>query len=369
MVESSSLPKGTRRYPHEFARDFIAAAIRATGVPEVHAQLVAEVLISADLRGVRSHGLGRLSILVDTLERGGLNKNSSYEFRAGSNTTGILDADNGLGPVASDKAMAHAISMAEVQGTGFIAVRNSSHMGYPGYWAKKAVDRGFIGICMTNGGQFVTPTFGIEPALGTNPFSVGIPGGDGGKIFHLDIATSTVARGKIETFLREDKPIPQGWVPDSYGPLKLDERGILPFDVPLLPLGGEGVETGGHKGFALSLMVELLCSILSGSGVDEELGKKTEDEGKPTFPSAGHFMGAIKIGGFRDPALVYAQMAGILSRIENVKKVPGQDRVYIPGELETMAEEENRRLGIPMTPAVLEQVQKLNERLGLGFEL
>ena len=367
MVESSSLPEGTRRYPHEFARDFIAAAIRATGVSEDHAQLVAEVRISADFRGVRSHGLGRLPILVDTLEHGGLNKNSSYEFHAGSNTTGVLDADSGLGPVASSKAMDHALSMAEAQGTGFVAVRNSSHLGYPGYWAKKASDKGFIGICMTNGGQFVTPTFGIEPALGTNPFSVAIPGGDGGKIFHLDIATSTVARGKIETFLREDKPIPPGWVPESYGPLKLDERGILPFDVPLLPLGGEGVATGGHKGFALSLMVELLCSILS--GFDDIPEEKSDNDGTPTFPAAGHFMGAIKIGGFRDPALVYAQMAGILSRMENVKTVPGQDRVYIPGELETMAEEESRRVGIPVTPAVLEQMQKLNVRLGLSFDL
>jgi LDH2 family malate/lactate/ureidoglycolate dehydrogenase len=376
MVESSTLPEGTVRFPHEFIRDFIAAAIRAVGVPDVHARLTADVLISADLRGVRSHGMGRLPILVDTLERGGINKNSSYLFKTGSNTTGVLDAENGLGPVASNIAMEKAISMAEEQGTGFVAVCNSSHMGYPGYWAKKAMDRGFIGLCMTNGGRFVTPTFGVEPTLGTNPFSIAIPGGPDGEIFHLDIATSTVARGKIETLLREEKPIPKGWVPEAYGPLRLDERGILPFEVPLLPLGGEGTETGGHKGFALSLMVELLCSILSGSGTQD---MKEENEGGaegqtfpsagPTFPAAGHFMGAIKVDGFREPARVFAHMAEIYGRIRGSKKAPGHDRIYTPGELEVIAEEENRRQGVPITPAVLEQARRLNERLSLGFEL
>ncbi len=369
MVESSDLPEGTVRFQHEHIRDFIAAAISATGVPDDHARLTADVLISADLRGVRSHGMGRLPILVDTLERGGINKNSSYPFHTGSNTTGVLDAQNGLGPVASNIAMEKAISMAEEQGTGFVAVRNSSHMGYPGYWAKKAMDRGFIGICMTNGGQFVTPTFGVEPMLGTNPFSVAIPGGPDGEIFHLDIATSTVARGKIETFLREDKPIPKGWVPEAYGPLKLDERGILPFDVPLLPLGGEGTETGGHKGFALSLMVELLCSILSGSGTLDAKGENAGDADGPTFPSAGHFMGAIRVDGFREPALVFAHMAEIYGRIRGSEKAPGHDRIYTPGELEVIADEENRRLGVPITPAVLEQARRLNERLSLGFKL
>lgn len=369
MVESGSLPEGTVRFPHEFIHEFIVATIRATDVPEEHARLTADVLVSADLRGVRSHGLGRLPILVDTLERGDINKNSRYPFHAGSNTTGVLDAENGLGPVASDKAMEKAISMAEEQGTGFVAVRNSSHLGYPGYWTKKAVDRGFIGICMTNGGHFVAPTFGIEPVMGTNPLSVGIPGESGGQIFLLDIATSTVARGKIETYLREDKPIPKGWVPEAYGPLKLDERGILPFEVPLLPLGGEGTQTGGHKGFALSLMVELLCSILSGSDSQEQKEEKTEGAGQPTFPTAGHFMGVFKVEGFREPSLVFSHMAKIFDQIRNVKKAPGQDRIYIPGELESIAEEENRRLGIPITPAVLDQVHRLNDRFTLGFKL
>ena len=366
MVESAALPEGTVRFPSEAVRDFIIRVFRALEVPEDHARVTAEVLVSADLRGVRSHGVGRLPLFVDTIERGGINKRSRYPFRAGSHTTGVLDAENGLGPVAANLAMERAIAMAEKQGTGFVAVRNSSHLGYPGYWTQKAIDRGFIGICMTNGGRFVTPTFGVEPVMGTNPLSVGIPGGSSGQFFHLDIATSTVARGKIETFLREVKPIPKGWVPEALGTLQLDERGILPFEVPMLPLGGEGTEAGGHKGCGLSLMGELLSSILSGQLPPEPQGKGA---GQPTFPSAGHFIGAIQVGGFREPSLVFAHLAGTLDRVRGAKKAPGHDRIFIPGEVEAMAEAENLRLGIPVTPPILKQLRRLNDRLKLGASL
>ena len=131
----------------------------------------------------------------------------------------------------------------------------------------------------------------------------------------------------------------------------MDERGILPYDVPLLPLGGEGTEAGGHKGYALSLMVELLCSLLAGQ----------------SNPSTSHFMGAIKIGSFRETSLVYKQMAEAFDTIRQGKKAPGRERIYIPGELEAIAEAENRRLGIPVIPPVLEQIRQLNEKMELGF--
>ncbi|MFC1491945.1 Ldh family oxidoreductase [Nitrospinota bacterium] len=365
MVESAPLPEGTVRFPHNFFHDFFVAAFSAIDVSEEQARLMADVLISADLRGIRSHGAARLVAFLGRLERGVINKNPRMRFRAGSDTTGVLDADKGLGPVAADRAMEEALARAEKHGAGFVTVCNCSHLGYVGYWAKKAMERGFIGISMTNGGGVVTPTFGIEPILGTNPFSVAFPGGPDGHSFHLDMATSTVARGKIETSLREGKPVPKGWVAEAFGAPRLDERSILTFDVPLLPLGGDGVETGGHKGYGLSLMVDLFCSVLSGSDLQERIaGAKG---GAP--PATGHFMGALNVEGFRRPALVFAHMAQIFDRLRNAKKAPGHDRIYIHGEPEAIAEEENRRLGIPITPAVLEQVRRVNERFGLGFEL
>ncbi len=365
MVESTPLPEGTLRFPLEFIRDFTVAAFHAAGVSEGHARLAAEVLVSADLRGIRSHGAARLALFIAQLERGVINKTPHMTFRAGSDTTGILDADKGLGMVAANRAMEEALSMAEKHGTGFVAVRNSNHFGHPGYYAQKAVERGFIGISMTNGGHFVAPTFGMEPILGTNPLNVAIPGGPNGHGFHLDMATCTVARGKIETALREGRPIPKGWIPEAFGQPRLDERGILPYDVPLLPLGGEGTETGGHKGYGLSLMVELLCSILSGLDTQDQTAGGAA--GQSNW-STGHFMGAIRVAGFRERSLVHAQMTETFDRVRKSKKAPGQDRIYIPGELEMIAEAENRRLGIPITPSVLEQLSRLNERMSLGFK-
>ena len=340
-------------------------SFRAAEVPEADARLTAEVLISADLRGIRSHGAARLPYFLVRLERGLINKNPEMTLHAGSPTTGVLDADNALGTVASNRAMEEALARAAEFGTGFIAVRGSSHFGYAGYWARKAMERGFIGISMSNGGNRVAPTFGISPLFGTNPFSVAIPGGPGGHDFHLDMATATVAVGKIETALREGRTLPKGWVSSAAPAPGLDERGILTMDAPLLPLGGEGDESGGHKGYGLSLMVELLSSLLSGS----DLGARIAGAG-PNAPAAtGHLMGALKVEGFREPALVFAQMAQTFELIRNSEKEPGRDRIYIHGEPELIAEAENRRIGVPITPPILDQMRRINERLRLGFEI
>ncbi len=365
MVEKDPLPRGTVRFPPEVVREFIFATFRAAGVPEADARLVADVLTSADLRGIRSHGAARLNFFMVRLEKGLINKSPRMKLHSGSDTTAVLDADNAIGIVASNRAMEEAMGRAGRHGAGFVAVRNSSHFGYAGYWAKKAMERGFIGISMSNGGRRTTPTFGLEPIFGTNPMSVAIPGGPGGTSFHLDMATAVVAVGKVETALREGRPVPRGWVPEAFGTPKLDERSILTHDVPLLPLGGEGEEMGGHKGYGLSLMVELLCSVLSGSDLDARIAGAA---GEGT-PSTGHLMGAIQVAGFREPALVFEQMARTFDIIRRARKAPGRDRIFIHGEPEAIAEEENKRLGVPITPAVLEQMRRLNERLKLGFEL
>lgn len=365
MVESKILPPGTVRFPHEMIHEFMVAVFRAVDVPEEHARLMGDVLISADLRGIRSHGAARLTAFLRRLEGGHLNKNPEMKLRFGSDVTGTLDADNSLGPVAAHRAMEAAMERAGRHGAGFVAVSNCSHLGYVGYWAKMAMEGSFIGISMTNGGGVVTPTFGVEPILGTNPMSIAFPGGPAGHAYHLDMATSAVARGKVETTLREGKELPRGWVSEAHGKPSLDEGGILNFDVPLLPLGGEGTESGGHKGFGLSLMVELFCSVLGGSDLEARISARTGN----APPQTGHFMGAISVSGFRDPALVFDQIRQMFDMIRNSKKAPGQDRIYIHGEPEAIAEEENRRLGVPLTPAVLDQVRRLNERFALGYEL
>jgi L-2-hydroxycarboxylate dehydrogenase (NAD+) len=351
MIEESPTVEGPVRMAPDILYDLIRAVFLAGGLQDEHARMYADVLVSADLLGIRSHGVARLPKLVDLLKRGAINIKPVMKFRAGSDTTGVLDADHGPGVVAANMAMNEALLMAEKHGTGFVAVFNSSHLGYPGYYARKAMKSGFIGLCMSNGGRVVTPTFGMEPFMGSNPISVAIPGRPGRHSFYLDMATSSVAVGKIETYLREGREIPKGWIPEAFGSPALNEQGVFKFDMPLLPLGGEGTDTGGHKGYALSLMVELLCSLLTGQA----------------NPATGHFLGAINIKSFREPALVYQQMAETFDRIKKLKKAPGRKHIYIPGELEAKAEEDNRRLGISVSPAVLKQMRRLNAELALGF--
>jgi len=365
MVESTPLPEGTVRFPHEVIHQFMYSAFQAMGIPDKHAALVADVLNSADLRGIRSHGAGRLEFFMLRLENNVINKNPNMVFTAGSDTTGVLDADGGLGIVASDCAMNEAMARANKHGCSFVSVKNSSHFGYCGYWSMKAMNNGYIGFSMTNGGRRGTATYGVDPLFGTNPFSVGIPGGPDEHDFHLDMATSIVAVGKIETALREGREVPKDWVPSNYGSPKLNERSILTHDVPVLPLGGEGMASGGHKGYGLSLMVELLCSILSGGTLEDRIA----GAGGEARPNTGHFFGAIKIDGYRDKSGVFHQMAETFDIIRRSKKEPGQNQIFIHGEPEAIAEEENRRIGIPITPAVLEQIQSINERLQLGFEI
>ena len=365
MVESAPLPEGTVRKSPDELRAFVRSVFVALGTTDRDAELVADVLVTADLRGIRSHGVARITYFLVRLERGTINARPKLRYDRGSDTTGLLEADEAIGIVAADKAMDEALSMAHAHGSGFVAVANSSHFGYAGYWAQRAMEQGCIGISLSNSAGRTTPTFGVESLLGTNPLSVTLPGGDGATDFFLDMATSAVAVGKIETALREGRPVPDSWVSKANAEPSLDERGVLTYDTPLLPLGGQGDESGGHKGYGMNLMVELLCGVLSGTGLKARL------DGASGFAPAAmaHLMGAIRIDGFRPLADVQADMAETFGIVRGAAKEPGHDRIYIHGEPEAILMEENERLGIPVTPAVMEQLVWVNGHLDLGHDL
>lgn len=364
MVESASLPEGTVRMPPDRVRDFVAAAFEAAGVPSEDAALVGDVLVSADLRGIRSHGAARLSYFLVRIERGVINTTPDMRFTAGSATTGVLDADHAIGIVAAARAMDLATDMAEAHGSGFVSVGSSSHFGYAGYWAQRAMGRGCIGISIANSGRRVAPTHGTESILGTNPISVTIPGAPAGTDFYLDMATSAVAVGKVETALREQRPLPQGWLAPAAGEPRLDGNGVLTYDAPLLPLGGEP-DTGGHKGYGLSMVAELLCGALNGTSLQSRIDGAAGD----APPMMGHFMGAIRVDGFRAPDAVQDDMATTFDLVRSSARAPGRDRIFIPGEPEAIAEEENRRDGVAITPPVLVQMRRWNDQYRLGFDL
>ncbi|MDH4117600.1 MAG: Ldh family oxidoreductase [Acidimicrobiia bacterium] len=361
MVESHSLPEGTVRIGADVLRAYVKDAFAVLGVPDDDAALVADVLISADLRGIRSHGVARTSYFLVRLQRGVIATEPDMRFEAGSPTTGVLDGGNGIGIVVSARAMNEAMGMADQHGAGFVAVRNSSHFGYAGYWAHRAMKRGFIGLSLSNSGRRVAPTYGVDSILGTNPLAVTIPGRD--TDFYLDMATSAVAVGKIETALREGRGLPEGWVSSLAGTPDLDENDTLTYAAPLLPLGGEGTESGGHKGFGLSLMAELLCGALAGSPLSDRIAGASGE----APPAMGHFMGAIKVAGFRPPEQVAADMDVTFDLIRGSAKEPDQSRIYIAGEPEAVAEEENIGAGVPVTPPILAQLRRWDAELGLGY--
>ena len=339
----------------------MADVFQAASVPSGDADLVGEVLVGADLRGIRSHGLARIPYFMTRLRRGVIKARPRFEFSTRTATTGLLDADDGIGIVAAERAMGEAMTMASVHGTGFVVVKDSSHFGYAGFWAERAMRAGFIGISMSNSGGRVAPTFGTTALLGTNPIAVAIPGAPGSTDFHLDMATSAVAVGKVENALRDGGSPSPGWV-GSNGTPHLDENGVLSFDSPLLPLGGEGTETGGHKGYGLALMIELLCGALGGTSFSARIAGATGD----SAPAMGHLMGAIRVDGFRSLDAVQQDMEATFEVIRGSARAPGQDRIFIHGEPEAEAEALHRQEGITISGSVAEQLDRWAHVLGVA---
>jgi len=356
MVETEEAPPGSVRIQPREARRLVRDLFLAVEVPPNDSELIAEVLVSADLRGIRSHGVARIPYFLVRLQRGVISPRPDLQFTARTATTGLLDAANGVGIVAANRAMGEAIDMAARHGTGFVVVKDSSHFGYAGFWAERAMRAGFIGISMSNSGGRVAPTYGVSSLLGTNPLAVAIPGER--TDFYLDMATSAVAVGKVETALREGRRPPSGWIASSSVPT-LDDNGVLSFDSPLLPLGGEGTDGGGHKGYGLALMVELLCGALGGTSLEDRI----EGAAGESAPAMGHLMGAIQIDGFRPSAGVQADMESTFELIRGSAKASGHDRIYIHGEPEAEAEQRHLRDGIPVSPAVMIQLGRWATRL------
>jgi LDH2 family malate/lactate/ureidoglycolate dehydrogenase len=364
MVESEEIAIGSVRVHAAHTRRFASDLFQAMEVPAPDSELVAEVLVSADLRGIRSHGVARIPYFLTRLERGVIIARPEFRFTANTPTTGLLDAGNGIGIVAAERAMTEAMAMAAAYGSGFVVVKDSSHFGYAGFWAERAMRQGMIGISMSNSGGRVAPTFGVDSLLGTNPLAVSIPGAPDGTDFYLDMATSAVAVGKVETAIREGRALHPSWVNSAETP-HLDANGVLSFDSALLPLGGAGTDGGGHKGYGLGLLVELLCGALGGTGFEARVAGAAGD----SPPAMGHLMGALRIDGFRPTAEVQSDMESTFDRIRASKKEPGQDRIFIPGEPEAHAEAANLSEGIVVSPAVMEQLERWADRLGVELAL
>ena len=356
----------------ERLKDFCVRVFQKMDVPEENARITAEVLVTADLRGIDSHGVARLRRYRDGLRDGMMVARPEVQVVSETPATALIDAGAGLGQPVSHRAMERAIQKALDVGAGFVTVRNSNHFGIAGYYAMMALEHDCIGISMTNAATLVTPTFGRDAMLGTNPISVAAPAGEE-LPFVLDMATSTVPRGKLEVYNRLEKPIPLGWATDETGtptdePARVLENFKQRAGGGLLPLGGAGELLGGHKGYGLSLWVDVFCAILSGAAYADQVYPKAAD-GRPLPSRIGHFFGAWRVDAFRPVSEFKAAMDDLEHRLKNAPKAEGQTRIYVHGEKEYEEAERRSRDGIPLNPKVAADLRAIGEEVGVEYDL
>jgi len=337
-AKASELPIVDFDYMKQFMKDVFLSY----GVTPERAETCSDVLIEADKRGIDSHGLGRLKpIYCDRMDNGILWADKPIDVVSESETTALVDGNLGLGLYIGPYCMQMAIGKAKKFGVGFVACRNSTHYGIAGYYATMATDQGCIGLTGTNARPSIAPTFGVEPMMGTNPLTWGLPTSDSFP-FVIDCATSVNQRGKIEKYAREGVDTPRGAVIDDQGIERTDTEGILKDMVlgkcALTPLGGAGDKMGGYKGYGWAATVEILCTALQSGPWGEDICGLDRATGKPKPMPLGHFFLAIDVGKLC-PVDTFKKNAGeFLQALRDSRKAPtGPGRIWTAGEPENDA--------------------------------
>jgi LDH2 family malate/lactate/ureidoglycolate dehydrogenase len=347
--------------PFAIMERFLVDIMVKAGIPEADAIIVGDVLIQADKLGFDSHGVNRLkSIYLDRINEGTLNPVTNYKIIKEGPTTAVIDGQNGMGQVISYNAMKLAIEKAKKYGMGMVAVRNSSHYGFAGYYPLMAVSENMIGITGTNARPSVAPTFGVESMMGTNPLTFGIPS-DEPFPFLLDCATSIAQRGKVELYAREGKDLPKGWVMDNNGESKTNSSEVLEDflagNAALMPLGGVGEETGGYKGYGYAAVVEILSAALQQGAFMKMLTGSMD--GRKVPYRIGHFFIVMDISAFTEPEDFKKTTGNILRELRASRKMPGQMRIYTAGEKEYFTWLERKDKGVPFSDELLAEFRGL----------
>ena len=354
---------------------FVVTVFNTLGLTESDARDAAEVLIKADLYGIESHGVPRLANYVTRLKNGAVHANPEVVIVHELPSTAMVDGANGLGMVAGRRAMEIAISKAHTTGAGFVSVRNSSHFGMAGFYARMALEHDMIGFSMTNvgAGGDTPPTGGSTGLFGTNPIAVAAPTKTP-PAFVMDFATTVVAFGKLQIAMRRNHDVPLGWVMDSDGnpSTKPDVRAGGGY---ILPLGGLW-DTSGHKGYGLMLLVDILTGVLSGAAVGATASKLTTEgtSGERVRPAAaaantGHFFGALRIDGFRPVEEFKEEMDEMFRVIRSSEKLPGWERIYVHGELEWEAEMDRLTNGIPLDLPTYQSLESISVDLAVPLNI
>ncbi|WP_051295848.1 Ldh family oxidoreductase [Eisenibacter elegans] len=366
MTSNNTNP--TQQYAADALQAFVEAVFSKIGCSDTDATKAARVLIAADLRGIDSHGVARLSGYVKQWEMGKLNTRPRMQIVHQTPSTATIDGDRGLGLLIGQYAMQVAIDKAGQVGSGWVAVRNSGHYGIAGYHAMLALAHDMIGISTTHASALAVPTFGIEKMLGTNPLAVAIPAGQKPPLV-ADFATTAAAYGKLQILQRKGQEAPIGWAQDAQGapttnPHAPKEGGAL------LTLGSDELRSS-HKGYCMSAVVDILSGVLPGANYGPWVppfatAGSTSERQPPVGKGTGHFFGALRIDGFQPAEVFKSHIDNWIDAFEQTKAIEGK-RVLIPGEPERLAEAERLEKGIPILAPVVADLESLGQKLGIEW--
>lgn len=352
-------------FTEEKLRSFTYDVFKKMGCSDEHATLATDVLVRSDLRGIDSHGVARLSGYYRLWEKNRINATPNIRVVHETPTTATVDGDAGLGLVVAPFAMKIAIEKAEKYGSGWVSVKNSNHFGIAGYHALMAVEKDMIGISMTNASPLVAPTYANERLLGTNPMCYAFPAGKYPAVV-VDMATAAAANGKLEIAQRANSAIPDGWVQDKNGNKSINPN-ELKAGGSLLPLGSDK-DHGSHKGYGLGATVDILSAVLSGANYGPWVPPFVaflEPDPNPVGEGIGHFLGAMRVDGFRPAQDFKDHLDNWIERFKSAKTVDESKQVIIPGEPEYQFENERKIAGIPLIDVVVNDLNSLAEKIGV----
>lgn len=356
-------------YKYTYLLNFTKEVFRKMGCSDRQADIIADVFLAAELRGHASHGMIRIKDYFELWKAGRINVTPDVRIVYETPSTAVVDGDNAVGMIAADFSMRTAIEKAGKAGTGWVATRNSNHFGIAGYYSMMALEHNMIGICLTNANPLVAPTFSIQRMMGTNPIAVAIPAGEQPP-FVADFATTPVARGKLAVAEKKGEKVPFGYVQDKTGNPS-DNPAILKSGGSMLTLGGDRIH-GSHKGYCLSAIVDILCSVPGGANfgpfvppsvaylplLNEKVGEGT-----------GHFFGAMRIDAFQPAKEFKAKMDEWIKVFRSAKPAVDQEKVLIPGDPEREATDKHLKEGIRLVPAIRDDLRAIAAEMGIDFIL
>ncbi|MHB1023407.1 MAG: Ldh family oxidoreductase [Acidobacteriaceae bacterium] len=345
-----------KRFKSQEIRSLAARLAVAIGVPSDDAEMFARALVDADLQGISTHGISRLNIYLQRMDKGLIAPAAELTVERNGGSVLALDAGNGLGQVQAIKALDLLMPLARKNGIAAATIRNSQHFGALSYYCNRAADEGLVLLAMTNCEPAMSPEGGYQAFFGTNPIAASFPTGKGFNV-KIDLATSIVARGNIIAAQKKKQPIPEGWAVDRHGMPTTDAQEALL---------GTVLTMAGHKGYALALMVEVFSSVLSGAAIGPNIGSMYKDLERKQ--DVGHFFCLLNIAAFLDLADFKKRIDETIDQIKGSKRRPGVEEILIPGERSSRNVAVNKARGITVSDETLAELEQWCMRLNIPFD-